>query len=75
MKGEARLQRKISAYYEMLVSWDDHPNKQQQWRMVNQSLKCYRRQSWRSNKSFGGAQKVICKSQALEQEAIRLKLP
>jgi hypothetical protein len=36
---------------EMPVPWDDHQEQQQQWSEVNQSLECYRGQSWRSDAS------------------------
>jgi hypothetical protein len=36
---------------EMSVPWEDHHQQQQQWSRVNQSLECYRGQSWRSDAS------------------------
>ena len=42
----------------------------------NLNLECYSGQKWRGVcKSFGGAQKIMCGSQTLEQEAVKLKLP
>jgi hypothetical protein len=32
----------------MPVPWDNHQEQQQQWIRVNQSLECYKGQSWRS---------------------------
>ena len=42
----------------------------------NLNLECYSGQKWRGVcKSFGGAWKIMCGSQTLEQEAVTLKLP
>ena len=62
---------------EMLVPLDDNQEQQQQWSRVNQTLECYQRQSWSSGllKPFGGDQTIMCGSQILEQEAVKLKLP
>jgi hypothetical protein len=59
----------------MSVPWGDHQEQQQQWSGVNQNLECYRGQSWRSDPKPGGVQKIVCGSQTLEQEAVKLKLP
>jgi hypothetical protein len=36
---------------EVHVPWDDHQERQQQWSEINQSLKCYREQTWISDSS------------------------
>jgi hypothetical protein len=43
---------------------------------INQSLECYRGQSWRSDaQPFGGAQKIMCGSHTLEQKVVMFELP
>ena len=56
---------------EMPVPWDDHQEQQQQ--LEPTVLQGAELQKW--HKPFEGTQKIMCGSQLLEQEAIKLKLP
>ena len=61
----------------MLVPWDDHQEYKQQRSAINQTLKCYREHCWRHDLSMLEKKirtHIICGSQALEQENIKLKL-
>jgi hypothetical protein len=54
----------------MPVPWDYHQENQEQCIGVNQNLECYRKQDWRSRR---GVDKIMCESQTLKQEGIKLK--
>jgi len=59
----------------VLEPWDNHQEQQQQWSGLTEGRVLQRVELKKYCQLFGGAEKIMCESQTLKQEAATLKLP